>query len=284
MSPNTAQPCRLRVLLARRAPVGIIFRRGPSNWVQLIKWNTKTDKFEAGHWLHGHIYAGRSDLSPDGSLLIYFARKMNRKQQENREYTYAWTAISKPPYLTALALWPKGDCWHGGGLFETNNRVMLNHRPEDSKPHPNHLPKGVRVKPNPDAAGEDDPIEIPRSERDGWVFTQWLQYDYKRRVTVKPCIFEKRHPNKRLVLIVAKSFARNQEAWTCEILDSMQNRLTVGTGTWADWDQQGQLVFAANGKLFRGAVKRDHVELKQVADFNSSKPVQFQAPKWAQRW
>ena len=28
-----------------------------------------------------------------------------------------WTAISRPPWFTALAVWPKGDSWGGGGLF-----------------------------------------------------------------------------------------------------------------------------------------------------------------------
>ena len=29
----------------------------------------------------------------------------------------SWTAISKAPYLKALTLYGKGDCWNGGGLF-----------------------------------------------------------------------------------------------------------------------------------------------------------------------
>jgi len=63
----------------------------------MIRWNTDSDKFEQGQWFHGHVYVGRSDLSPDGSLLIYFANKFNRKTVSDKEYTYAWTAISRPP-------------------------------------------------------------------------------------------------------------------------------------------------------------------------------------------
>jgi hypothetical protein len=36
---------------------------------------------------------------------------------QDASYTYAWTAVSKPPWLTALGLCPKGNCWDGGGLF-----------------------------------------------------------------------------------------------------------------------------------------------------------------------
>lgn len=109
-------PARLFMIFARRSPTAVIFRRGPSKWVQLIKWNTATDLFESGQWFNGRIYERRSDLSPDGSLLIYFAQKISARSMQDAEYTYAWTAISRPPFLTALALWPKGDCWHGGGL------------------------------------------------------------------------------------------------------------------------------------------------------------------------
>lgn len=68
MKPNPIPPCRLHVLLARRAPVAVIFRRGPTKWVQIIRWDTEKDIFEAGQWFHGRIYEGRSDLSPSGKL------------------------------------------------------------------------------------------------------------------------------------------------------------------------------------------------------------------------
>src|SRR5256885_15981896 len=123
-------PCRLFVILARKADKAVIIRRGPTRWVHLSLWHTDTDRIEHGQWFHGRIYERRCDLSPNGSLFIYFAQKKNRYTQEDKEYTYAWTTISKPPYLTGLALWPKGDCWHGGGLFIDNKTVWLNHRPE----------------------------------------------------------------------------------------------------------------------------------------------------------
>ena len=69
-------PCRLLVILAREAPVAVIFRRGPSKLVELIKWHTDIDTFERGQWFKGRIYEDCSDLSPDGSLLIYFAAKL----------------------------------------------------------------------------------------------------------------------------------------------------------------------------------------------------------------
>ena len=104
--PRARRKCRLSVILARDAPVGVIFRRGPTNWTQVIRWNTATDTFDAGQWFKGRIYERRCDLSPSGEKLIYFAAKHHLARNPDPSYRSSWTAISKIPYLTALALWP----------------------------------------------------------------------------------------------------------------------------------------------------------------------------------
>jgi hypothetical protein len=48
MKSKSTPPCRLQFLLARRAPIGVIFRKGPNKWVQIIKWDTRSDSFERG--------------------------------------------------------------------------------------------------------------------------------------------------------------------------------------------------------------------------------------------
>ena len=62
--------CHLMVLLARRAHVGVILRRGPATWTQVITWNTRSDQFESGQWFHGRLYERRCDLSLSGDKLI----------------------------------------------------------------------------------------------------------------------------------------------------------------------------------------------------------------------
>ena len=116
---------RLFFIFARESPIGVIIRRGPTRWVQIIRWNTATDIFEPGAWFHGRLYETRCDLSPDGGKLVYCAAKFERAARQDDDYGYVWTAISKIPWLTALALWPMPDTYHGGGLFETNQRLLL---------------------------------------------------------------------------------------------------------------------------------------------------------------
>src|SRR5437660_5414220 len=120
--PMTRFPARLHVLLASKAPRSVIIRRGPSNSVCTILWDCLCDRFQLGQWLKGRIYERRSDLSPDGKYLIYFAK--NAKWSS--ETKGSWTAISRAPYLKAIALFAKGDCWNGGGLFTGNRTYWLN--------------------------------------------------------------------------------------------------------------------------------------------------------------
>jgi len=119
---------RIKMLHARKVNTTVIFRRGPSKWVQVLKWNTETDEIVEGQWFNGRIYTEKSDLSPYGNYMIYFAAKFKAEKNE-----YTWTAISKPPYLTAIALWKKEDTFDGGGLFESTRKISLNHRKEEAK-------------------------------------------------------------------------------------------------------------------------------------------------------
>jgi hypothetical protein len=161
---NKTSSTSVYAILARSTPVGIILRRGPSKQVLLIKWNLGSDTLEYGQWFKGRIYERRCDLSPSGDLLLYFAAKY-------KEPMRSWTAISKPPYLTALALWPKGDGWGGGGFFDSELSVQLNHRPGEDV-----LQEGLRLKKNMRISlygsrpgwGEDFPIYHSLLLRNGW--------------------------------------------------------------------------------------------------------------------
>jgi hypothetical protein len=42
-----------------------------------------------------------------------------------RQIEQTWTAISKPPYFTALALWPSVGTWTGGGVFRSEREIVL---------------------------------------------------------------------------------------------------------------------------------------------------------------
>ncbi|HEU4414240.1 MAG TPA: hypothetical protein VFT65_05605 [Candidatus Angelobacter sp.] len=281
---------RVFILFARKSSTAVIFRRGPSKWVQLFRWDTKTDTFEPGQWFHGRIYERRSDLSPNGSLIIYFAQKIEGRTLKDSDYTYAWTAVSRPPYFTALALWPKGDCWHGGGLFEDDRTVILNHKPEVARPHPDHIARGIRVRLKTEVCGEDDPLFSERLERDGWNLKQkWVVENQgypKMFLTRNPEIREKTSPDGSHLIRLTRSIETLDYAEEFAVSKSGQSKMTeLDRASWADWDQRGRLVFARDGKVFAGHLSEDGPVLeRELIDLNPSKPIALPAPDWASQW
>jgi len=180
-------PCRLGLVFASEAPIAVVLRRGPHEWVEAVKWNTATDSFEPGQWLHGRIYEERCGLSPDGSLFVYFAAKHGRVRK-SEGYKDTFTAVSKPPYFTALAMWPEGSTWGGGGRFINNKTLRLAYArgrtrtPHDGKTeifmapvpphHPAHPPGPLVVESDldhyaPDRAFRADPSGYPEAEWTG---------------------------------------------------------------------------------------------------------------------
>jgi hypothetical protein len=104
---------------ASRAPVVAVIRRGPSSWMHLGRWDLETPAYEPGAWLRGTIYPPRCDLSPDGRWFAYFA--MKRSGDWDLGATYI--AISRLPWLTALAAWGIGSTWTRGMRFVEDQSV-----------------------------------------------------------------------------------------------------------------------------------------------------------------
>jgi hypothetical protein len=130
--------CRLFVLVAREARVAVVLRRGPSAWYHVIRWDMATDRFEHGAWLRGRIYGDRCDVSPDGKLLLAF---IHQGRRSGTSYTHAWTAVSRVPWLDALALWPQGTTYGSGGRFIGNREVVI--RNQALATHPRHPSRGL---------------------------------------------------------------------------------------------------------------------------------------------
>jgi hypothetical protein len=167
--PQTPFPARLHVLLAAKVRLGVVWRRGPARQVASILWDLRTDEFTLGQWFKGRIYERRSDLSPDGRHLIYFAAD----GQWQSETGGSWTAISRAPYLKAVVLLGKGDRWHGGGLFTGPRTYWLNdgygHRPLRTS---DAVRRDEGFRPAGGYGGECPHVYYNRLQRDGWVLRE----------------------------------------------------------------------------------------------------------------
>ncbi len=290
-SPASAARCY--VLLARKRRVGVVLRRGPTKAVQMVRWDLARDSFERGQWLRGRVFERRCDLSPRGDLLVYFAAK-------NKGAIPTYTAISKPPYFTALALWPSLGTYGGGGLFLDDDHVELNHLGAYAKLAEGFsLRRGMRVSALAEHAGrgEDDPIHHYRLLRDGWRLTQssrgveqsrgakvWIVFD-------PPIVYAKprpRQPQLELEERMRGIKGTNGPWYVLEhaLVDRASGREELlPRCEWADWDSQGDLLFASEGRLFRARVPRGRLEApRELIDLRGETFEQVLAPPGARTW
>ncbi|MEI7461649.1 MAG: hypothetical protein WCK15_19855 [Pirellula sp.] len=136
---------RVHIEFSSGSSMAAIVRRGPSKWVRLLAWNTADDTITPGSWFHGRIYEDRCSVSPDGTLFAYFATKY--EGPKSRDVDYAWTAISKLPWLTALALWPQSDTYGGRAKFVDNQTLIIDIPHWEPLTTNDKLPKGFSVLP-----------------------------------------------------------------------------------------------------------------------------------------
>jgi hypothetical protein len=271
-------PARIHVLLASAQPIGVVVRRGPSKQVCTLLWDRHTDEFTLGQWLKGRIYERRSDLSPDGKYLIYFA--MNGKWAS--ETQGSWTAISRAPWLKAVTLLGKGDCWNGGGLFTGRSTYWLN----DGYGH--------RLMQNSSEVRRDTTYQIsgygnheclgvyyPRLQRDGWTYRGRNSLDKRKSLDV----FEK--PLKEGWILRKFAHAEVDSPvgkgcyWDEHELEHPKSgvKLKFPGWEWAERDN-GRLVWADRGQLFAGYLHRqDGIrDKKMLYDFNDLSFQAIEAP------
>jgi hypothetical protein len=259
----TTFPARLHVLLASQSSRAVVLRKGSANAVCSILWDRATDEFTIGQWLRGRIYERRADLSADGKHMIYFARggRMNSPTKGS------WTAISRAPWLKAIVLHGKGDCWLGGGLFTKTAQerqpgtYWLNgacmhfplQRSTEMVEDTNFAPQGGR-------GGECLSVYHPRLLRDGWNLVSKLS-----EVRFDSCdLFEKPLANGWVLRKLAHAQVGPAEGKSCywdehELENSRLGvRIEKPDWEWAERDSVAPggetIVWAEKGRIYRAAM------------------------------
>jgi hypothetical protein len=248
-------PARLHIILARSGDVAVVFRRGPSKQICTFLWDRNRDVFKIGQWLKGRIYERRADLSPDGQHMIYFA--MNGKWKARTGGS--WTAISRTPYLKALALYAKGDCWQGGGLFLSKDSYWLNDSHfEDAKclQMTSRVSRYLGEWPVTHYGSECTGVYYPRLIRDGWSWIEHVETDKWKHRT----IFEKPLTKGWVLRKIAHEEVGSPPGkgcyWDEHVLINMKagNEIAFPDWEWADWDAR-RLIWAERGCLFRAGLQ-----------------------------
>jgi len=270
-------PPRIYCIPATKAPIVAVFRRGPTNWSHVGRWDLEAQRYEPGAWLGGRIFPRRSDLSPDGRFLCYFAHKPSATWVHGEAYV----ALSKLPWLTALHAFSTCGTWTRGYYFsEDENRE----NPEDTKLP---IPYGLRSIPVIQFANErrrgweESPDSPQRDPRDAW--------DERRNARM-----QKHQPAGERLLCVESLGLAGGEFGVSQAVDGLRVGYWLEVGgeirllnhlQWADWDRDGRLLVATrDGKLQIWNVDDEGSEVVFEEDLSLYEPNPRPAPAWAERW
>lgn len=268
---------RIYCIPAAEAPVVAVFRRGPSNWSHVGRWDLAQRRYESGAWINGRIFPRRSDLSPDGRFLCYFAHKPS----VTWEHGEAYVAISRLPWLTALHAFGTCGTWTRGYFFTANGVCDIL---KDGKLP---IPYGLRSIPVIQFATErwrgweEAPDSPQRHLDDAW--------DERRNARMR-----KRQPGGKYVLCVESKGSSGGEFGIEQAIDGLRVQYSLESGKdiellddlqWADWDREGHLLVATrSGKIQIRNLVADRPETVFEQDLSRLEPDPTPAPHWAQRW
>ncbi len=266
---------RIYGMIAIAAPTVAIIRRGPSEWCHVGRWDLASDSYEPGAWYRGTIYPQKCDLSPDGEFFLYSAMKVGLDWASGEVYV----ALSRLPWLTALAAWNAGTTYTRGFHFVSGK--------SDSDPG---VPDVGTADPCRCGIALTRPVQFPVERRRGWAESPDTvprdaggHWDEQRRVEmVKP------HPVEPVLLHVAGRYAafrvgEPDDGSPVYWLSSGEEITLLEDVQWADWDNSGRLLVATtDGRLeYRDGKGRTPEALVDMAKVT---PDPHTPPPWATRW
>lgn len=287
--------------MAKEAPVAVLFCRQPRKWTCMVRWDTSDDTFERGQFVKGRLRICDSDLSPDGTRIVY---QLSRYRPDfERQHI---TVISRPPYFTALACWTG----MGGGRFVSNNEIILNGLPVHMNLINGEIPADVRVsmertehanlvekwQPHDQRIQGTDPLSAELYDRiaqDLRAIVEWIDSRTpKFEFLAVPEVRRKPGAHFDLEIHIAwnkRAFQRGKaplrRVVEKRVVCHNGKQTVLNDATWADVDQAGRIVFARGGIMYSIEVgpTGDPTE-RLLADFSQDRFERVLAPEWATKW
>jgi hypothetical protein len=257
------------------APVVAVLRRGPTDWSQVSLWDLEAMSYVPGAWLRGTLYPQRCDVSPDGKYLCYFAFKPRTTWAAGSTYV----AVSRLPWLHALAAWGTPGTWSRGLHFTSNSQE----RPEaPDVGSADGLAFGLRASVAASFLVErrrgwrESADTPPRTSDDMW--------DEQRGDAVE--MFKTDPTGSGAILRVRGHIAAfrsgpdgsSKAMYTLEMARGLR---TLDDVQWAEWSHDGRLLVATNdGRL----QVRQGNDVTWELDVSGDKPSPRPAPDDAHQW
>jgi hypothetical protein len=277
-SKHALQRPRIFGIAAEDTDIVAIFRRGPSRWAHVGAWHIASASYSPGAWLYGVLYPQRCDLSPDGELLCYMALHASRWSVGE-----TYIAVSRLPWLTALAAWPTFGTWSRGGYFVRNSSVL-----ELGPPKVGDV-EGLRGR---YGIAEAAPHSFAVERRRGWTETADTpprlgsdMWDERRGARVR---MQKPAPGQpALTLRVHGRYAafRDGQPSDCnyELVADGQVHPLLDV-QWAEWDRQGNLLVATVGGHLQILDVQRGLEVLSDVDLSMMSPDPTPPPVGATSW
>ncbi len=278
MCPQPIVGPRLFGIPATAAPVVAVIRRGPAAWCHLGRWDLTGPVYEPGSWIKGTIYPQKCDLSSDGRWFAYSILKANTDWAAGDIYE----AVSRLPWLTALAAWNAGTTYTRGFRFSTRRGESVLGVPDVGDDAPLLAKYGLDLY---------RPVQFAVERHRGWTESAdtpprpaGRMWDERRKVTmVKP----DPATDNGVLLTVSGGYAafRTMRGYyePAEYAIEHGNDLTVLDDVqWADWDRNGRLLVAtADGRLQIRTFAAGRQEVVWEEDLAPLRPEPEPPPSWA---
>ena len=278
MAPQT--PPRIFGIPAARAPIVAVLRRGPSDWSHVGRWDVAAGVYEPGAWIRANLYPQRCDLSPDGRWLCYFTLKGGARWAAGDTYV----AISRLPWLTALAAWGTGGTWTRGLHFVDDPSVWQAGLPDEGDATPCRGRVGLAV---------TRPATFAVERRRGWTETAdtpaRAQTDVWDEARAARVTLEKPRPGAPSMRLRVRGYhgafrALGRGEIVYEVVEGDEVTLLEDV-QWADWDAGGRLLVATRaGRLEARDGARTAVAAPAQADLAALTPAPAPPPAEAARW
>jgi hypothetical protein len=275
---------RLFCIPAARAPIVAVLRRGPSAWSHVGRWDVARGVYEPGAWIRANLYPQRCDLSPDGRWLCYFTLKSAATWAAGTTYI----ALSRLPWLTALAAWRTCGTWTRGLHFVDRRRTWQVGSPDVGDAAACRRRFGLAGTRAATYAVErrrgwtETAASPPRDPSDPW---EVRRAEHVAMEKVRP------RSDGKTRLVVQGSFAAFRSGGygvtkTVQYSLVANGRIRPLAGVqWADWGHDGRLLIAtADGRLQIADAAADAIAVAWEVDLAPLVPDPSPPPAVARRW
>ncbi len=263
------------------ARLAAVIERRPRKWWRIGRWDLAHGRYEEGAWFRGTLYPQRCDLSRDGRWLSYFAFKYESDWPASSTYT----AISRLPWLKALAAWREAGTWSRGLHFVDDPEVWEVGDPVVGGAEVRSIVGGMR---------HTEPAQFATERRRGWRESDLTPprdpadtWDVWRAV-----VMEKPSPDRdsRVVLSVAgkfEAFRGNPHSWPpghapYSLSRGITHRVLTDV-QWADWTCEGRLAIATTAGVLQIRDGDGKVVIHEAIP-SKQEPKAAPAPAWAGEW